>query len=86
MHLFSAWPDNHVCLAPRARQAKAWDACAQRRPFDSCTCPHFKFVSLDRQPLHGLACDVSYDFEILIQVQDREPSEFRGRRDDQVRH
>jgi hypothetical protein len=38
------------------------------------------------QPLDGLAGDLGYEIKVLIEMQNREPSEFRGRRDDQVRH
>jgi hypothetical protein len=36
------------------------------------------------QALGGLTGDLSYDVEILIEVQDREPGELGGRGDDQV--
>ena len=38
------------------------------------------------EALYGLTGDRSYDVEILIEVQDREPGQFRRRGDDQVWH
>ena len=34
---------------------------------------------LDAQPLNGLAGDLRYDLEFLVEVQDREPSQLGGR-------
>ena len=36
------------------------------------------------QALHGLAGDLSYEVEVLIEVQHRQPGEFSGRSDDQI--
>jgi hypothetical protein len=40
---------------------------------------------LDAQPLNGLAGDLRYYLEVLVELQDREPSQLGGRCDDQVR-
>jgi tetratricopeptide (TPR) repeat protein len=40
--------------------------------------------SADIQALYGLPGNVSDDFEVLVQVQNREPGKLRRRRDDQV--
>jgi hypothetical protein len=45
-----------------------------RRRFTSC------------QALDGLPGDLGYYLEVLIEVQDCEPGEFRGRRNNQVGH
>jgi hypothetical protein len=41
---------------------------------------------LHDQALNGLAGDLGYDLEVLVEVQDREPCQFSGGGDDQVRY
>ena len=43
-------------------------------------------VLTDIQALDGLAGEVGYHIEVLVEMQDRESGEFRGSRDDQVRY
>src|SRR5215471_9298297 len=47
---------------------------------------HSRDLLLPAQALNGLACDLGYYLKVLVEVQDREPGQFGGRGDDQVRY
>jgi hypothetical protein len=59
-------------------------AAARARP--GLAPPAARSASADVQALDGLPADLGYDLEVLIEMQNREASEFRGRCDDEVRY